>query len=229
MNAQTPASRRSAQPDHHPGEELIVAYASGALDEANALAIASHMTLCPVCRDAVALYETLGGSLMDHLPPAPLADGALIETLARAKAMPATSQPRSSLAAHGTAPLLPAPLRHYVGGDIDAAKWRPLGAGIHHMPLINGDSVTARLLRIGPGRSVFDHTHGGTELTVVLDGSYTSQGQHFTRGDIEVADETVHHRPVASMKGACVCLVVTDAPLRFHSWLGRLMQPFIGI
>ena len=35
--------------------------------------------------------------------------------------------------------VLPAPLRRYAGGDVDAVKWRPLGPGIHHMPLVNAE------------------------------------------------------------------------------------------
>jgi putative transcriptional regulator len=97
------------------------------------------------------------------------------------------------------------------------------------MPLVNSEGVTARLLRIAPGRSVFDHGHSGSELTLVLKGSYNSQGERYARGDIEVADETVTHRPVAGTEDVCICLAVTDAPLRFDSWIGRLMQPFIGI
>jgi len=112
---------------------------------------------------------------------------------------------------------------------VDAAKWRTLGPGIQHMPLVAADGVTARLLRIAPGRSVFDHSHGGTELTLVLNGSYLAQGQRFVRGDLEMADENTQHRPVAGAEDVCICLAVTDAPLRFGNWIGRLMQPFIGI
>jgi putative transcriptional regulator len=226
----TAANHRSLlQPDYHPSEDLIAAYASGALDEATALIIASHLTLCPSCRGNLALCEAVGGSLMEELPEAPMAEGAFAATLARAKQFtaPTASRPRVSMVDSET--VLPAPVRHYVGGDVDSAKWRAIGPGIYHMPLVSSGSATARLLRIAPGRSVFDHTHGGTELTLVLKGSFASQGQRFARGDIETADETVNHRPVAGSEDVCICLAVTDAPLRFDNWIGRLMQPFIGI
>jgi putative transcriptional regulator len=230
MNAHIPSHQPYAgHSGHHPGEDLLAAYASGALDEASALVISSHLALCPLCRHETAVYEAVGGQLVDSLPAAPLADDALAMTMARAKAAPRPStKPAQAVAPRGN-PLLPAPLRQYVGGDFDAAKWSAIGPGIHHMPLVRSGDVVARLLRIGPGRSVFDHGHSGTELTLVLKGSYTSLGQRFVRGDIEVADEDTHHRPVAGMEDVCVCLAVTDAPLRFDNWLGRLMQPFIGI
>ncbi len=218
---------------HHPSEDLIAAYAAGSLDEANALAIATHLTLCPTCRRQMVTYEALGASLVEDLPEMAMAPDALTATLARVRSdvpRPARiSAATQSKFAPTSQIVLPAPLRHYVGGDVDMAKWRPLGPGIHHMPLVSADGVTARLLRIAPGRSVFDHGHGGSELTLVLKGSYHSQGERFARGDLEIADESVQHQPVAGTEDVCVCLAVTDAPLRFGSWIGRLMQPFIGI
>lgn len=216
---------------HHPGEDFIAAYAAGTLDEANALAIATHLTLCPDCRRQTAAFEALGATLVEDLPEMAMASDAFAATMVRVRStIPA---PLSLAVVSPLAPtssiLLPAPLRHYVGGDVDQARWRSLGPGIQHMPLISRDGVTARLLRIAPGRAVFDHSHNGSELTVVLQGSYQSQGERYARGDLEVADETVQHRPVAGTEDVCICLAVTDAPLRFGNWIGRLMQPFIGI
>lgn len=218
---------------HHPSEELIAAYSAGSLDEANALALATHLTLCPACRREAAAYEALGASLIEELPEMAMAPDALSATLARARGGTSTLATIGATQPNRHAPMsqimLPAPLRHYVGGDVDAAKWRTLGPGIQHMPLVAADGVTARLLRIAPGRSVFDHSHGGSELTLVLNGSYLAQGQRFVRGDLEMADENTQHRPVAGAEDVCICLAVTDAPLRFGNWIGRLMQPFIGI
>jgi putative transcriptional regulator len=218
---------------HHPTEEFVIAYAAGTLDEANSLAIAAHLTLCPACRDEIAVYEALGATLMEELPEATMAPQALAATLesvrGEARRSRSVDLPLPSRHAPSSSIMLPAPLRHYVGGDIGAAKWQSLSPGIQHMPLVSSDGVTARLLRIAPGRSVFDHSHGGSELTLVLNGSYQSQGERFARGDLEVADESINHRPVAGMEDVCICLAVTDAPLRFESWIGRLMQPFVGI
>jgi putative transcriptional regulator len=34
---------------------------------------------------------------------------------------------------------------------------------------------------------------------------------------------------VATPEEDCICLAVTDAPLKFRSWFMRLVQPVIGI
>jgi putative transcriptional regulator len=218
---------------HHPGEELLAAYAAGSLDEATSLAMATHLTLCPACRSVYQDFEALGGVLVSENAADALKPDALAATLGmirEARSEVATiSLPQRSAAATTGAPLFPLPLQYYVGGDLGAAKWRPLGPGIHHMPLIADRTATARLLRIAPGRSVFEHSHDGNEITIVLRGSYSAGGESFRRGDLEMADGTVSHRPVAGSEDICVCLAVTDAPLRFGNWLGRMMQTFIGI
>ena len=60
-------------------------------------------------------------------------------------------------------------------------------------------------------------------------GAFTDGATVFKRGDIEEADETLTHQPVATPDEDCICLAVTDAPLKFKSLLVRLVQPVLGI
>ena len=90
-------------------------------------------------------------------------------------------------------------------------------------------STTVRLLRIPAGLPVPEHTHRGDELTLVLAGSFSDQFATFRRGDVEMADSDVLHTPRAGHEQDCICLAVTDAPLKFSSRLLRLLQPLLGI
>jgi putative transcriptional regulator len=104
--------------NHHPPEELFLAYAAGDLGEAWSLLIATHLALCPVCRGAVRDAEAIGGALIDELVPETLAGDALEKTLARAAAaevMPAAAPKRGGRG--GCVPILPQPLRDYAGGQ----------------------------------------------------------------------------------------------------------------
>ena len=74
-----------------------------------------------------------------------------------------------------------------------------------------------------------DHGHNGMELTLVLQGAFSDEDGYFARGDIEIAHEDVDHMPVADISQDCICLAVTDAPLRFKGLLPRLAQPFLRI
>jgi putative transcriptional regulator len=86
-----------------------------------------------------------------------------------------------------------------------------------------------KLLRIGAGRAMPEHGHGGEEITLVLQGAYRDHMGRFARGDVADLDEDIEHKPVVEQGGDCICLVATEAPTRFKSLAARLMQPFVGI
>lgn len=223
-------------PQHHPGDELLVSYAAGELNEAWALLIATHIAVCPACRDRVGTAEALGAALLEDVSAgelAVMADDALERALALASERAPEQHdenPGSAPVTTELAPVLPRPLRDYAGGDIDSLKWRRLGSSAYHVPLVSKRGApTARLLRIPGGTAVPEHGHNGLELTMVLSGSFTDDGARFARGDVETADVDVEHQPVAEAGDDCICLAVTDAPLRFRGSVARLLQPFIGI
>ena len=91
------------------------------------------------------------------------------------------------------------------------------------------ETTTMRLLRIPKGQPVPEHTHRGVELTLVLAGSFSDEVSTFRRGDVEMADPEILHTPRAGEEENCICLAVTDAPLRFSSRLMRLLQPLLKI
>jgi Anti-sigma factor len=84
-------------------------------------------------------------------------------------------------------------------------------------------------LYIPAGVAVPDHGHQGTEITMVLKGAYSDQQARFARGDVEIADEHLEHTPVADISEDCICLAVTDAPLKFNALLPRIAQTFLRI
>ena len=152
---------------HHPGEELLIDFAAGSLAEPWSLAIASHMALCPACRQAVADAEAIGGVLLDGLAPTATNDDALDRVLGRLDDPPAVQASLKTRA--GPAGVLPQPLRGYVGGDLDHLHWRRLGFGASQVMIKTGNErYTARLLRVPAGASVPHHGHHGPELTLVL-------------------------------------------------------------
>ena len=125
--------------------------------------------------------------------------------------------------------VLPAPLIDYIGGGLDSVRWRSAGMGVKQAILPTSEDATARLLYIPAGTAIPDHGHHGLELTLVLKGAFQDEGGYFGRGDIEVASEDLHHTPVADISEDCICLAVTDAPLKFNGLVPRIAQPFLGI
>lgn len=219
---------------HHLSDELLESYAAGTLAEGWSIAVATHLTLCPGCRIRLDKFECVGGQLLEALPAEETVDAAWNSIQARLINEPletATVKTAPIQKIHAARfSVLPEPLRSYAGGDVDSLKWRSLGRGAYHIPIHTGDKETmVRLLKIPAGKPVPEHGHGGRELTLVLSGSFVDDNDVFARGDIEEADASLVHQPVATPDADCICLAVTDAPLRFRSWVVRLVQPILGI
>lgn len=209
---------------HHVSDVLLMAYSAGQLPEAFNLVLATHLSLCDDCRARLGAYDALGGAMLDTCQ-AQLAGDSLEACMARIAGQPPASAP----AARPPRGLFPQPLQDYVGGDLAAVKWRPLGMGVRQAILPTGRSATARLLFIPAGQAVPDHGHRGTELTLVLQGAFSDATDRFGPGDLEIANEELEHTPVAEPGQDCICLAATDAPLRFTGMIPRLLQPLFRI
>ena len=207
---------------HHLDEATLLSYSAGTLPEAFNLIVATHLSLCDRCRADAHAYDAVGGALLDA-ETSDVSRDCLERTLAL---LDVTASEPVKTSAEGT---LPAPLQDYVGGDLDSIRWRPIGMGVKQAILPTSKGATARLLFIPAGAAMPDHSHHGTELTLVLKGAFQDEDGYFARGDIEIADSDVQHIPVADIHEDCICLAVTDAPLRFTRLMPRLLQKFVRI
>lgn len=210
---------------HHLSDELLLSYAAGNLSEGWSLAVATHLALCPECRQRLAEAEAIGGALIENLQPETVDASSLDRVFARIERTPDKEAPSAPPAAEDM--LYPEPLRSYLGGGRDL-RWKRLGSAAQ-IKIPTGDrSTTCRLLKIPGGQPMPVHGHRGLELTLVLAGSFHDDHGFFARGDVEEADEDIEHQPIASEGEDCICLAVTDAPLRFRG-VAALLQPFLRI
>jgi putative transcriptional regulator len=210
---------------HHPNDELLLAHATGTAGEALSLIVGTHLALCPECRGKTARMETMGGAILSDLAPAALSDNALQSVLARLdSAPPERRAPRDESRVFAA----PEPLRSYLKGDLDLVRWQTVGPGISYRNLFRDREASAKLIRSRPGRGVGAHTHGGEELTLVLTGGFTDATGHYRRGDLQTADGTLEHRPLADPGEDCIVLAVCDAPLKFRSAAVGLLGKLFG-
>ena len=171
----------------------------------------------------------LGGYLLESLEETPVSPTMMAEVFLHAETPPPLhlSWPGAIASSH---PLLPAPLGEYVGGDVSQLRWKRLAPKVHQVSIRTDDTrSTARLLRFQSGMTVPSHGHNGRELTLVLSGSLCDRDITLHRGDVAETDERTEHQPFAGAGDDCICLAVTDAPLRFKSIFARILQPFFGI
>ena len=209
---------------HHLNDALLMGYAAGHLSEAFGLVVATHVTMCDDCRARLESFEALGGALIEAEDETAVSTDALARMMARLEVPVVSAPPKAPRKTS-----LPAPVAAYVGGDLDAVKWRALGGGVRQAILPTGPKATVRLLHIPAGQAVPDHGHRGMELTLVLRGAFRDATDRFGPGDLEIAGEDLAHKPVAEAGEDCICLAATDAPLRFAGLMPRLLQPLFRI
>ena len=207
-------------PNHHIPEAMLLAYATGTLGKPLAFAFACHLSQCDECRARMETHHAVGGILLDNLPETALSAGAEHAVMAALEDGFGPPGPEQ----HG---IYPAPLGEIIGPG--GPKWRALGGGVKQAILMTGAEGSLRLLSIPASRAVPEHCHNGQELTLVLQGGFSDQTGSFGLGDLEVADESIDHVPIAWPGVDCICLAATDAPLRFRGLLPRLLQPLFRI
>lgn len=213
-------------PTHNLSDALLMGYANGALPHAFDIVVAAHVSLSTDARTRLDGFEALGGALIGEGEAADLADGSFEAVMARITGEAPEDNAWNAPAAD---PVLPEPVVNALGGGLDQVAWRSVGMGVKQAVIHEDDTGTARLLYIPAGGEMPKHSHRGLELTLVLQGAFSDEDGRFARGDIEEADEETHHTPVAEMGEDCICLVATDARLKFDGLMARIAQPFIGI
>ena len=209
---------------HCPKDDLLVSYSAGALGESWSLAVGSHVHLCKEFSDDVALGEKIGGSLLSDIAPIALEKSldALLDRLG-------DQEPIGEAVNQEQDALIPSPLCDYIGDSLDDLEWSMLGNGITQHLIETSDSGQARLLRIPSGTELPEHGHSGRELTLVISGGYKDDSGSYSRGDMADIDDGLGHQPIADEGEDCVCLIVTDTPIKFKGILPRILQPFIKI
>jgi putative transcriptional regulator len=207
---------------HHIPPNVIAAYAAGSLGQAYALVVATHVSMCDTCRAELAAQEAAGGVVLDGFASERLSDGMFDQLMTRLdEPAPAEPTPPSR---NG---IYPGPVMQALRGKLPT--WKSIGGGVKQC-VVGGDrDGVSRLLYIPPGQAVPDHGHNGLELTLVLQGGFSDETGHFDVGDVEVANADLDHVPTADPGPPCIVVAATDAPLKFNTFIPRLLQPLFGI
>jgi len=211
---------------HHFDDATLVAYSSGTLTKGMALLVESHLEMCKQCTEHVHTSNRIGGDLLTKIAPVAMQRGSLDQVLGMLDSVDMEVPVENEVAASGE---VPQSLAAIIGCDLDKLDWKSMGLGVQQFDLKLGGSGATRLLRIQPGVSVPHHTHSGNELTLILRGSYSDEIGRFQVGDVADLDDQLEHQPIVDTREECICLIATDAPLKFSGLMGKLVQPFIGL
>ncbi|HSI02078.1 MAG TPA: ChrR family anti-sigma-E factor [Reyranella sp.] len=205
----------------HPApDELLLDYATGALPEGPALAVALHVALDPVARRTVGRLRALGGELLEA-EAAEMGEGGLDAVLAR---LDATEPRRLAPVPRPGFDWAPAVLAPYLAGK----TWQRAFGGFEEIGVdLHGDGHRVALLRLAPGKGLPRHRHVANEFTVVLQGGYTDNTGNYAVGDFAVGPGAQEHEPIADPGEPCIALIVVEKPIVLTGRWGRLLNPLL--
>jgi putative transcriptional regulator len=188
-------------------EALLAEFAIGNLRAPAHAVIAAHLELKADNRRFVIGLEDLAADALERVEPVAVSNrDARLAAIFGAEHIDAVVQPRTSAIPHA--------LQRYAGADIDAIRWKTVLPGFREWQIGTEDGCDMHMFWIKPGRKMPTHTHEGTELFLVLEGSFSDDSGTYGPGDLSIADDGVNHRPVAGLERPCIGFSVTDAPLR---------------
>lgn len=91
-----------------------------------------------------------------------------------------------------------------------------------------GTEAAANLIYMDRAASLPEHTHKGTEIQLVLSGSFSDEYGTYSDGDLLVLDHTHQHSPHTADQD-CLILAVMEGPLQFTSGISRILNPFSSL
>jgi len=210
---------------HHPSNDFLMEHAAGSLPVAQAACVSAHLSYCERCRRIDSQLRTLGGAMLERLEPVSVSESLLDSVLARLEdPAPLTYSDQTK----GTE--LPGLLERLINKDFSQLVWKRVTRALSVSYLSTGDTHHEfALLRIAEGGRIPEHTHGGSEMTLVLEGGFSDGRDSYHPGDFIFRSSEDKHAPVALDGEDCICLTVLDSPLRFTSWQHRWLNPFLKL
>lgn len=219
--------------DHH--IEAVTGFAAGHLSPAKHALMACVVELNPQLAEAAAFETNIAASLMTDIRPVPLSPMLIGQTLAKLEYrdtpfVPANDDADQDLESR----LAPKPLRDLMNGQgLRDISWKSIVPGVAVHDVLGNrktkDADRLYLLRAKGGMKLPEHSHNGEEWTLILTGSYASDNQSYSRGDLHIADSSTAHAPHISEGEDCICLVVAQGRLTMKNWLPKIVQQVVGI
>ncbi len=212
----------------HPSQELLSAFAQGELPPGMSVALSAHIELCVTCRDKTSEIES--NAIVSWLQtPDEASVPDFSDMISSIVSQPQSTEERNRdeyavqemhMLNHSV--MLP---RVLAKAASEGLVWKKMAGGINQALVKLDDETQCEFIYMTPGSQVPVHKHQGSEVTLVLDGSFSDELGHYRASDFVVRSKEHMHRP-ASDEG-CLCFAVLDSPLTFTKGLARLMNPFL--
>jgi putative transcriptional regulator len=207
----------------HPDLDLITDYSAGSLPLAQSACVSVHVSNCVQCQRLARQLTDLAAAMFEELEPISVGDALLDTVLARLDEEPVLAPEKGTSS-------ISAMLQRLVNADFSDLSWKKIGSALRISYLHTGDSDHEfALYHIKAGGKIPEHTHRGSEMTLVLEGGFSDANGSYHEGDFIFRRPGDVHSPTALQSQDCICLSVLDAPLKFTTWKFRWMNPFLKL
>lgn len=214
----------------HPDIELLLKYANGVIEPALSIAIGLHQQGCILCQQRVAELESIAGSRLESVKNAEIDMSAFdnllnsLDNLADFDESENQNSDNLSLAIAGSDFEL---FNQLANRDFSHLNWQKVTRKISRADVaMNDDVFQVEIIKLLPNAKIPKHTHSGKEFTLVLQGDFSDHQGIYKSGEFIEQDASNQHQPVAGLSG-CVCLAITDAPLKFTGTFGPVINWFM--
>lgn len=212
----------------HPSQDLLSSFAQGELSSGMSVALSAHIELCETCRGKTSEMESK--AIMSWLQtPEETAVPDFSDMVSSIVNQPQRTEEQSrdeyavqEMHTLNHSVLLP---RVLAKAASEGLVWKKLAGGINQALVKLDDETQCEFIYMTPGSQVPVHKHQGSEVTLVLDGSFSDELGHYRASDFVVRTKDHLHSPVSDE--GCLCFAVLDSPLTFTKGLARLMNPFL--
>ncbi len=200
--------------------DWIMSYVAGVLNPGESLMVETYIAARGEDGARLDAASEIAGAFLESVPVADVSASLRDETLRK------LDTPFAYKGSDvGSNPSIDAIMR----GKIDEVPWSFLGPGLRkHKVWSSSEGGALWLLRAEPGTKIPDHTHSGTELTLVLRGSYRDATGSYNEASLQEADESLEHELEIMGRDECICLALTESPIVIKSWSGRFLQKLVG-
>lgn len=214
---------------HHPNAQHLNAFVSGTCEPTVALMVSAHVDMCLDCQaKCMKLQQVQTIEALSSPVATPSLDRMFSQitqlpqqktTLPRAASVPATFD----IELEGKRFVLPRTLKRYAK---NTGNWSRLVGKLWQAPVDLGYMGKANFIYMEKGGKVPEHTHKGTEMTLVIDGQYGDGVANYDCGDFTLLDGQHNHLPHSEADEGCLVFTIVDKPLYFTSGIARLLNPF---
>lgn len=213
----------------HPKFIDLQAFSAGNCEPAKALMISAHVDMCPQCQsDCIEIQAQLAKDVFTVQSVSTPLDDDYLGMLSKITDLPVaktemTELNNASIELDGKFFELPRALKRYAK---NTGNWSKLVGKLWQAPVDLGDIGKANFMYMEKGGRVPEHTHKGTEMTLVIDGQYGDGINEYDCGDFTLLNNQHKHLPHSEADDGCLVFTIVDQPLHFTSGIARLLNPF---